>query len=71
MNSRKKRIQLDFTEEAAERLDELVRLNGAVSRAEVVRRALKLFDMAQQSADSGGELILRLPDGSEQKIVLV
>ena len=43
----KTRIQFDFTDEQLARLDGLVQRMGAASRAEVVRRALHLMDVAQ------------------------
>lgn len=43
----KTRIQFDFTDEQLGRLDGLVQKMGASSRAEVVRRALHLMELAQ------------------------
>lgn len=43
-NMSKKRLQFDFSDEAVKRLDEIVERIHASTRAEVVRRALKLYD---------------------------
>lgn len=69
--SEKKRIQLDFTEDAAARLDELVRITGAASRAELMRRALALLDRALYTQQHGGMLLLRGEDGREREIVIM
>jgi hypothetical protein len=42
----KTRIMFDFTGPALKRLNELVKITGAPNRAEVVRRALALYDQA-------------------------
>lgn len=40
----KERVQLDFSSEALERLDDLKETTGASTRAEVVRQALRLYE---------------------------
>lgn len=66
----KHRVQFDFAPEALERLDDLVTQTGAASRAELVRRALALFEKALQAKHSGEELLFRDADGAEQRILL-
>jgi len=39
-----KRLQFDFSSEAVNKLDNMVRATEAASRAEVVRNALRLYD---------------------------
>ena len=39
-----KRLQFDFDISSVERLDEMVKLDKARSRGEVLRRALRLYD---------------------------
>jgi Ribbon-helix-helix protein, copG family len=40
----KERVQLDFSHEALERLDEIKEISGAATRAEVMRQALRLYE---------------------------
>ena len=44
LSKKKERVQLDFSTEALERLDELKEKTGASTRAEVVRQALRLYE---------------------------
>jgi metal-responsive CopG/Arc/MetJ family transcriptional regulator len=68
---RVKRVQFDFQPEAIDRLDDLVVETGAASRAEVVRRALALFDRVLEGERDGMKLLLRAPNGAEQQVVLL
>jgi hypothetical protein len=61
---KKERVQLDFSADALDRLDELKEKVGASTRAEVVRQALRLYewfvnetepDSTIRITDSGGE----------------
>lgn len=62
MNTKKVRIQFDFTPEAAERLDELVLESGSASRAELLRNALKLYDeLTQEKKVRDAHLVIRYP----------
>lgn len=47
----KTRVCFDFTPAALTALDDLVERTGAPSRAEVVRRALALYDRAESTAE--------------------
>lgn len=67
----KHRVQFDFAPGALERLDELVTSTGAASRAEVVRRALALFEKVMTAQQHGEEILLRDREGTEQRIVIV
>jgi metal-responsive CopG/Arc/MetJ family transcriptional regulator len=40
-----KRLQFDFSIDAVNKLDNLVKSTDAISRAEVVRNALRLYDL--------------------------
>ena len=57
----KKRLQIDFTEEAVEELDELQQATGLTSRAELIRHALRFFQwaVAETSADKTKLLVER------------
>lgn len=63
----KTRVQLDMSERAVEQLDALRDRLDAASRAEVVRRALKLLDAA--TAD-GAEIVLRAA-GQPDRVLVV
>jgi hypothetical protein len=65
-NPEKKRIQLDFANESVERLDQLVSLTRAGSRAEVIRRALMLFDHIASAGDDAKVYIDYGTDGKER-----
>lgn len=68
---RTQRVQFDFHPKAIARLDELVDETGATSRAEVVRRALALYDQFLTAEKSGKRAVFREEDGSEQAILIV
>lgn len=69
--SEKVRIPFDFVPRAAEDLDRLVAELGAASRAEVVRRALALFDRSLTCAKSGGKVIFKDADGKETELLFI
>lgn len=66
-----RRLQFDFSAESAQRLDALVELTGASSRAEVVRRALQLFDQVVQTQMAGGAVRLVHADRTEERVVFL
>jgi len=53
-----KRLQFDFSEEAARRLDELKELTESTTNAEVIRRALRLFEFIVHQTKNGYEVEL-------------
>lgn len=57
------RLQFDADPEEVAALDEDVRLSGAASRAEVDRRARRLFHRILVNQRAGGNLVLVGPDG--------
>jgi hypothetical protein len=65
----KKRLQFDFSERALEQLDKLVELTDAASRAEVVRRALQVYNRLVQAEANGAEVLLQGKDGQVQKLI--
>lgn len=69
MSQEKRRLQFDLRADAVDRLDELVELTGAASRAEVVRRALALFDDAVVARQNGMELVIRRADPTQEKVL--
>ena len=70
MDEKKVRMEFDFTQVAADKLEELRRRIDAGSRAEVVRRALSLLDYATGEEVNGSRVVIRRPDGDEH-VVLV
>jgi len=69
--SSRSRLQFDFSPEACERLDELVNVLDASSRAEVVRRALRLLAVAVEAERAGARVSVESPDGDVQRLVIV
>ena len=66
----RRRLQFDFSQDATERLDDMVELTGASSRAEVVRRALSLLDHVLASELKGGALMMEWPDGRRDRLII-
>jgi hypothetical protein len=62
----KTRVQFDFTDASLEHLDDLKTKIGATSRAETVRRAMRLLQFAID-----GELYIKTPDGRTVKLELI
>ena len=66
----KRRLQFDFTPEAVDALDELKGEMGAASRAEVIRRALRLLTKVNNTLNGGGNVILTKGDGTQSALHL-
>lgn len=67
MASRDTRVQFEFSEEMLTMLDVLVVEMGASSRAEVVRRAIRLLDYAMMP---GSEVVCRR-NGREMTVKVI
>ena len=65
-----KRIQLDMPERAVERLQELKAKTEAISYAEVVRNALRLYEAVVAEAEAGSSFQVRSRDGSIREFVV-
>ncbi len=65
----KKRLQFDFTEDAVQELDELQRLTGVPSRAELIRHALGLLHWVLEETSSGDATLLIEKNGRLRQIV--
>ena len=65
----KKRLQFDFTEAAVQELDELQRLTGLPSRAELIRHAIGLLHWVLQETSSGDATLLIEKNGRLRQIV--
>ena len=62
------RLQFQFTIKRVEELDELTEKIGAVTRAETVRRALRLLE---QAVGTGGKVVIEHEDGTRELVIVV
>jgi hypothetical protein len=69
-NEKKRRIQLDLAISVADRLDELKVLTGAASNADVIRRALRLYDHVYLASTAGAKVHLEMPNGERREVWL-
>lgn len=68
----RRRLSLEISEEVSETLENLRRVTNAESLTEVIRRSLAVYDHLWSEKDQRGAVVyLRLPDGSEEKLVLL
>jgi len=59
MDSNRRRLQFDFTEEALQELDDLQRKTGLATRAELIRHALRFLQWTvEETYESGGTLLV-------------
>ncbi len=72
-NLRRVRVQLDFSPEAAKRLDEIKEKAGAKSRAETVKNGLRLYEWFLDHKDKDPRVLLteKGKDGEEDKTAVV
>jgi hypothetical protein len=64
-----KRITLNLSPEAAERLKDLARSNR-VSMGEVIRRSLSLESFVQNEVRKGAKILVQEKDGTMKELVL-
>ncbi|MEE8525039.1 MAG: hypothetical protein V3T72_13975 [Thermoanaerobaculia bacterium] len=62
------RLNLEFTPRVAENLERLVDLSESSSRTEVIRKALKLFDLVLSRQAEGSKVLFQDPDGSKETV---
>jgi hypothetical protein len=60
----KARVQFDFSRESLAKLDEIVMVVNASTRAEVIRRALTLYTEVLEAENRGAKMLFREPDGT-------
>jgi predicted DNA-binding protein len=65
----KKRLQVDLSDQAYERLTEAAEKEGRPV-AEVVRRALNIEDYLREEQDKGGKVLIKEPDGTERQLLI-
>lgn len=64
----RKRITLEMPASARNKMDELMSITNAVSIAEVIRRAIVLYDMITSHQRKGGSLVFRYEDRVEEVV---
>lgn len=67
----KTRLSLDLADETMERLDSLLERSSSDSKAEVIRRALGIFDLLLTNRLEGGTTILKKRDGEAVEVVFL
>jgi len=65
------RLQFDFTPEAVAALDAIVDQQNAASRAEIVRKALRLYQTVMESIAGGESFQMKGVDGTVREIILL
>lgn len=65
------RFQVVLTRETLERIDVVKERVNAITRAEVLRNALKVYDMIIEEVAKGNEILIRENGGDLSKIRLV
>lgn len=63
------RLQLVLPESSYDRLDALKEATEAASYAEVIRRALRIYEGIIAEAHDGSEFVVRRPNGEEEIIL--
>ncbi|MEI7910646.1 MAG: ribbon-helix-helix protein, CopG family [Verrucomicrobiota bacterium] len=67
----RQRISMDVTEQVRLRLEDLAVRTDATSLAEVVKRALALYDLTLTHCSKGGKIVLQYPEGSQEVLALL
>ena len=65
------RLSLDLDAETRERFAAVLARSNATSLTDLVRKSVALFAITTDHTASGGSLVLRHKDGSEERIVLL
>ena len=66
-----RRIQLDLPDKAVERLQALKAKTEAISYAEVIRNALRLYEAVVEEAEAGSTFQLKLRDGTIKEYLVL
>lgn len=64
------RVQFDLPPLAMDRLIKLKERSEATSYAEVVKSALRLYEVLATMAESGGSVTLKSADGRERELII-
>ncbi len=62
------RLNLEFTPSVAENLERMIEQSHSASRTEVIRKAIRLFDMILGHYGKGGKLVLQHEDGTQETV---
>ena len=62
------RITLSLSVKSMKRLDSLIEITEATSRAEVLRNALRLYEAAVMSKKEGGDVFVKDGNGKETSV---
>lgn len=63
-------VLLTIPRKVIERYDALARNSGAADRYKVIARAMAVYDVLEEQAELGAEVIVRYPGGSERSVNL-
>ena len=67
----KKRLNLEMTEEVRQKLEALREKTDADSLAEVIRKALAVYDFLWSEREKGTKLFVRSSDDKDRELVLL
>jgi hypothetical protein len=65
-----RRLNLEMSEESRKKLESLRKETSADSLAEVIRRALAVYDFLWREKTSGGKLLVKGPKGERELVLL-
>ena len=65
------RITVALIEKADQALDHLRALNRGLSKTDIVNRALQLADTVETQIAAGNQILIRYPDGSTDRMLLL
>jgi len=65
------RLSLDLDSKVKSQLEVLRSRSGAASLTEVIRRSLALYDVVTDHQTTGGSIVFKRSDGTEERLVLL
>lgn len=65
------RINLEIAPKVAKQWSSVQKRSGAATRTETLRKAIKLFDRLLECEEAGGNVVIRYPDGSEARLMIL
>lgn len=65
------RLNLEFPPAVAEHLERMIEQSHSASRTEVIRKAIRLFDMVLAHHEEGGKLVFQHEDGTQETIQIL
>jgi hypothetical protein len=69
--TKSRRLNLETSEPVRERLEHLRERTDADSLAEVIRRALAVYDFLWSEREKGGRIVVKDDQGGEREVVLL